>query len=99
MKPRQWDVREPDVDRLPFHVEAAARDALAVGVEHGVSGGGPIAGNDLERLGRSRRAAQLMQQIKEARVDDVNVAGPEIAEEVIHLGEGPGQVPAACEVL
>jgi murein L,D-transpeptidase YcbB/YkuD len=92
-------VGEPDVDGLALHVQAARRDPFAPMTEHLVGCGRAVPGDHLERQRRLRRPGQLVEQVQQAGIDPVDVAGAEIAQEVVHRSEGVRHVRPAGEVL
>lgn len=79
---RQWDVSEPQVDGLPFHVQAPGGDAFAVLPEHLVRRRRAVAGDDLERRRSRGLRRQMMQQIEQVGIDRVHVPGSEVAQKV-----------------
>ena len=92
-------VREPDVDgltrmcRLPAATPSLRCRSISLVRRR------PIAGDDLKRPRRFRHAGQRMQQIEQARIDLVDVARAEVAQEVIHGGQRIWQICAAAEVF
>lgn len=96
---RQWDVRQPNVDRLPLHVQTPGRDTFGVLPQHGVRLRRPIARNHLKGPGGFRLVAQVIEQVEQAGIDVVNIAGAEVTQEVVDVREGVRQIGPAAEVL
>ena len=93
--------RHPDVDRLAVHVQAVARHAgggSAALTQQVVGSCRPIAGDDVERLIRFERAAQLVQQVEQLRIDRFDLVGAKVAKNVIDFRERIGTVGTAAAV-
>jgi hypothetical protein len=82
----ELDARQPDVDRLAVHVQAArrhasngspARSKLRVGVRR------PIPRDDVKGPVGLERAAKLVQQVEQFRVDGLHLVDTEIPQDVI----------------
>src|SRR5262245_29815003 len=62
-QPGQGYIRETDIDRLPFHVQAASGDAFTAVPQHLVGRGRSKRGNHLKGPGRFCHFRQAMEQV------------------------------------
>ncbi len=98
MQAVELDVLEHDVDRLAVHVQAVLRHLGALLAQHGVGLRRAVAGDHLERRLRAQADAQVGDQVQQARLDRVHVAGAEVAQHMVHRLQGAWHVLAVLPI-
>lgn len=99
--PQRWQRRvcKRYVDRHALHVQAAARNAGTGVSERGVRSRRAVARDYLKRVARFERRRQIVQQIKQARVDGVHISGTVVAQDMIDRRERVRRIGAALPIL
>src|SRR5271156_163117 len=88
-----------DVDGLGFHVLAVLGDSVAVLAEVGVAPRGAVSADNVDHAVRVAKAGhQIMEEVELLDVVILHVAGAVVAQEVIELGNGFGQITVADAV-
>jgi len=90
---------ETDINGLAKHVQAVAGHTMAVSLEHGVGLRRSVPGNHLKIvLGSPGGPAEVMEQVEQARINGMNIAGSEILQEMIDPVQGLGEIAPVAKV-
>ena len=84
----------PDVDGLALHVQAVPGDAGGMAPEHGVGLWRAVAGDHLERIVGVEPVLEGEQEVEQVRVDLPDLAGAEVAQQMIDFAQALRNVPA-----
>ncbi len=78
--------RQTNVDRLRLHMKAVFGDTGGVGPQKFVAPGGAVTADDVDLAVRMlRHDGEVREQVKQARIEMMDVAGAMIAQEMIQL--------------
>jgi hypothetical protein len=87
---------DADIDGFGFHVLAVHGDAVSVLAEEVVAPGRAVAADDVDlAVGTAEAAEKVVEQVELLQVVVLYVSGTVVAEKVVELGDGAGQVMVA----
>ena len=88
-----------DVNRHGLHVQTVLRDAMTVRTEPLVAPRSSVATHNVDFCVRTtERRRQVVEQIEDARIVLMHVAGPVIAKKMVQLGKSSGIIAVAVPV-